>query len=277
MGWFSDSPIGKFVSDIPGIGSVIGGVGDYFSGKATNEANAEQAELNRNFQERMSNTAYQRSTSDMRAAGLNPMLAYQQGSASSPQGSTAVMHNPVGGAINTGLAIARQRAEIKNIEAQTMKTVEETPGAKADSEGKRFNVDHMLPEQWATARSEATLRAAAAEIVTRTMVPEIAARRAEAKLREDGVPIELAKRAVELLLRKYDVPGARFKARGYTMADEGLKGVKAFSEYAADKGAAVTSAAAAAARAAKHGYERFQSKQRFRRKSGEFGHGSSYK
>lgn len=56
----------------------------------TRTFNALEAEKNREFQREMSSTAYQRAVSDMRKAGINPILAVQgMSAASTPQGSFA--------------------------------------------------------------------------------------------------------------------------------------------------------------------------------------------
>lgn len=48
-----------------------------------------EAQKNRDYQTLMSNSAYQRAVSDMKAAGLNPALLYSNGMSSTPTGSTA--------------------------------------------------------------------------------------------------------------------------------------------------------------------------------------------
>lgn len=51
--------------------------------------NSAEAEKNRQWQENMSNTSYQRAVEDMIKAGINPILAYTQGGAATPGGAAA--------------------------------------------------------------------------------------------------------------------------------------------------------------------------------------------
>ena len=81
------------------------------------------------FQERMRSTQYQTSMADMRSAGLNPMLAYQQGGAGTPGGSTFSSPNigqaAVTGAtagVNSAMALKQMEADLK-VKRQTALTL----------------------------------------------------------------------------------------------------------------------------------------------------------
>lgn len=68
--------------------------------------NAEQAQINRDYQTQMSNSAYTRAAADMKNAGLNPILA-AGASASSPSGNSASITAGGAGGSGVGDAVAR--------------------------------------------------------------------------------------------------------------------------------------------------------------------------
>lgn len=109
----------------PGVGSAIGGIGgaiaSLFGQKSANKQNLKIAREQMAFQERMSSTAYQRAMADMRAGGLNPILAAGRGGASTPGGASAKMENEIAPGINSaiGLITAVKQAQLMN--AQTTK------------------------------------------------------------------------------------------------------------------------------------------------------------
>lgn len=113
--------LGTLGSAIPLVGPLLGGIFSRNSAKRQNQQQMAMAREQMAFQERMSSTAYQRAAKDLEKAGLNRILALGS-PASSPGGAQAQIVNEGQPAINTALAMRRQVAEIKNIEATTAKT-----------------------------------------------------------------------------------------------------------------------------------------------------------
>lgn len=145
---------------ISGVGSLLTNATNKENVEATNRANAQQAQMNRDFQERMSNTAYQRGMADMKTAGLNPILAYQKGGASSPSGAQAAMQpfeikgNPAADAVNTGLALRRSSQELANMKATEQNIITDT-AMKEASAAKTMSEDRILGQNLSVAEREA--------------------------------------------------------------------------------------------------------------------------
>ncbi|WNK14349.1 MAG: DNA pilot protein [Microvirus sp.] len=115
------------------IGGVVAGIGNYFSADAANRAASRQSQEQMDFQERMSSTAYQRATGDMEKAGLNPMLAYSQGGASTPAGSAAPVVQKLGPAMNSAVSAAQQIANTQQIQESARKTGNEADALDMDN------------------------------------------------------------------------------------------------------------------------------------------------
>lgn len=113
---------------------------------------SDEASFSRDWQERMSNTAYQRAVADMRKAGLNPMLAFQLGGASTPSGATGDV--PGVNPISSALEVQRMSKELKlldeqvrNVKMDTHKKSQES--AVATFEGRlRSWTQKALQDNW---------------------------------------------------------------------------------------------------------------------------------
>lgn len=257
MGLFAGilGAVGSLIA--PGVGTAIGGAiggaidGDRARSSAnqaadnsnqfnanqagvTREFNAEQAQLNRDFQSAqtdkvmaydtaMSNSAYQRATADMKAAGLNPMLAYSQGGASSPTvsapsgsaasaGATATSVDRIQ-AVNTALAATKQaqdnresdsriavnNADVQLKNAQTNREMssasnidQQTVGLKQqmeETQSKIINIQHDTDNKLV---ENALLKAKAALVETQTALTSSHITLAEAQTRYENIRTVLA-------------------------------------------------------------------------------------
>lgn len=112
----------------------------------TNEIHQWEYANNQAFQERMANTAYQRATADMRAAGLNPILAYQQGGASAPSGPS-----PTGAASGAGAPSAPGQ---ENTQAELGRAIGRAVSSAVDTMKTSAGIDLMKQQERVASEDE---------------------------------------------------------------------------------------------------------------------------
>lgn len=156
--------------NLDGLSGLFGALANRITGseltgaeREQNAFNAQQAEIDRQFQADMSNTAFQRGVADMRAAGVNPALAIGQGGASTPSGSAAAgsgaggfnsmsdlmqlaMIKPTIEQMKTQNRVLEQNADTARMNAETNRESVNVDRGKLENERERTSISRLLAD-----------------------------------------------------------------------------------------------------------------------------------
>jgi DNA polymerase III alpha subunit (gram-positive type) len=192
-------------------GAVVGSLIDAKASRDASAASAEAANQQMLFQQRMSDTSYQRQVEDLKKAGINPMLVSKLGGASTPAGAMPQVFVPQIGSsfsqIASGLSSAAQASKtttegeileqtgFAQARANLEKTVADI-GFTAQQTSKLVKDTELVAEQIATEREKpAQVRAMVDSLIAQTKTEGFKQLNLEqqTKLLQAQIPMYMAK------------------------------------------------------------------------------------
>jgi len=230
----------------PATAALIGTGVDFVGGLITGHSAKAAAKDQRRFQRRMSNTAYVRAVRDMKHAGLNPMLAYSQGGASTPTGAKAEVpdfSNLGSKAVNSAAAIASleniraQTDERKALARQAKVTAQRMEATQIDPDGTVHELPieaeaalNKLKAEAEKARSDANIRTTEErmkviekEILEATKGSQISSAQDAARIKEK----EVTAQELSNILKELNIPEAKAMADWFDDIGEASPALKA--------------------------------------------------
>lgn len=211
-----------------------------------NVFNAQQAQLNRDFQERMRATQYQTTVEDLKKAGLNPMLGYTQGGAGTPAGSLAAPAlNKAGAGISSAQQAASTAQSLASLElnkAQIDQVKATTEKIRSETMDQRLNTAKLLADTSVAQEevvnrsrtSELTFQRALSEAVNRSRIEQDTKVLAAAeRLKEleiargvDTFSADVARRKAETLLTELEIPKSKAEASFWNQTGDASQLIK---------------------------------------------------
>ena len=125
--------------------AIMQGIYNHIENNTAMNYNSAEALANRKWQENMSSTAYQRAVEDMKKAGLNPILAFSNGGASTPGGSAGTISGAsMGLASSSALGVSRSAGFVPNAYESSSWSKSDWYNA-AESWQQMLSTTHMTP------------------------------------------------------------------------------------------------------------------------------------